>query len=419
MEQYQRDAITLMKSALRTYSYTLLVMTMRARKTHTVLTTLAELDASKVLIVCPPQVIPVWEKHLTWEGMERVTDVEIVSTAMLRRRTTTAKYNYLVVDEVQDFRHNSIQSRNLRKISKGCKYKVGLTGTLFNKSLMELYVPLSILQPPNGEDTPLYNTKSKARWNIKWGVVEGYRSRFPSYKINPHLEQRFYQELKKFTYIKDPKIVRRPELIQVPYDLSKQQENICTALDERAIFQVAGHTVWPDNALSAAHINNKKRQVCSGFLYDEERTLIIPSAKWVTLVALIGRLRKGGEMPCIVWYNYQQELNYLCSVLAHLGSVCKFKRGKDFAAGGPDFILCHPRSAGAGVDLSFANTSIYVSITDDFVNYKQSEYRTADQLGTHKNNYVLVAKGSIETQKFRKLQEKDRAYSKVYEEGEQ
>ena len=419
LSSYQHDAIAHMGGALDQYGYALLVMTMRARKTSCVLETLHKRGVESVLVVCPPNVIGVWEKHLRAYDKSFSLAFELVSNGLLSRKSSTTPREYLVVDECQDYREYSKRTRSLLKLAKHSEYKIALTGTLANHSVLEMHYTLRVLQAGRGHTTPLYNCGARERWVSRWGVADNVMSKYPTWYLNSYAEKEFYKELKKFAFILDPQNVRRPKLERVYYDLTEEQKRVCSDLSAGVTFMLSGVEVMPDSATTKAHTNSKMRQVCSGFMYYLDQVLSVPTLKWVRLTHLIYALRIKGEWPLIIWYLFSEERNILQSLLQTFGKVQEFNAQTPRSAlkSGWDFLLCHPKSAGAGLDISHAAASIYTGVSDDFINLKQSEYRIVDQTGSDKTNYFLTGRDSIEEKRFISLHKKEVEFNRIYTKG--
>lgn len=419
---YQDDAVAKGVVCLKERGYFLLVMTMRAGKTYCVLRMAQAMSLKRVLVICPPNVKAVWEEHVRALPEPKLPYVEVVSQGMLSYKTSKTPNDLVIIDEVHGYRENSKRSQSMATIARHAKYRIGLTGTVCNRSVIELYRPLKIMQDRDDKTQPLYNTGAETRWRNRWALCENPRSDYPRFILHPLCEKAFYQELKQIAYIKDPGHVQRPELVKVPYELTDYQRKACKALEKRVPFELRSYfgltdpIVCLDKELGPAHIISKQCQVCSGFLYMGDKVGHFPTSKYYKLLELVETL----PGTVLIWYNYTEERTILQCVLSSVGRVVTFRTGtplKTLLDQSPRFILCHPKSAGAGLDLSFASASIYLGISDDFINLKQSEYRISDQLGTLKKNYFMTARNSVEEDRFHTLAAKEKEYLKIYQLG--
>ena len=415
LSPHQHMAVERGQTCLSSYAYFLLVMTMRAGKTIAVLSLIEQREYARVLVTAPPNVISVWKKEIEKFFPQLRDKISIVSHHLFARKTTKEKFDCLVIDEIHNFRASSKRTETILQVAKNCRHKIGLTGTVCNRSALELYFPLKIMQRKD-KNQPLYNTNAIQRWRAKWGFCPDPHSPFPTWQINPFAEEVFFTELRKISYISDPGHIARPELKKVFYNLTEKQRYLYNAILKRKSF-VWDNKPWQfEEALGGAHINNKLRQICSGFLYIDDSTLQVMTKKYIAMFETI----KKTSGTILIWYNYAEEKAKVLYLLTFLGKVLEFKRGmtaEKIKQEAPRFVVCHPKSAGAGLDLSFASASIYLGVSDDYINLKQSEFRTADQLGTVKINYFLTARYSVEESRFQTLALKEREYQKIYAKG--
>ena len=89
-----------------------------------------------------------------------------------------------------------------------------------------------------------------------------------------------------------------------------------------------------------------------------------------------------------------------------------------FESGRVKYLLCHPASAGAGIDLSFADASLYVGVSSDYVNLKQSGYRIVPQgEAAQKTNYFLLCPG-VDRWRWQRYLQRERNFEQFYLRGE-
>ena len=406
---YQEQAISHLRKAVTNYGYGFLNMTMRGRKTRTVLHTIERLGGDKVLIICPPAVKETWESEIKAMEMDYL-ERHIVSRDILSYKSTDHKFDWLIVDEIHDFRDWSKRSKSLYKIAKNCKKRIGLTGTPFNNSILEYFYPLKILS--HGKFCKFKYSTNADKWNKYWGYTDNPMSDYPTYLLKLEKQEEFYKLLLEVAFILDPKRVRPPKLKPLWYQLTEEQKTLISDLRRGRDVKFATRTLPPVGEL--VHRNNAEAQICSGFMYTKKGTNIITvycrSQKWEVLRDLLNRL----EGRCVLWYNYTAEKEDL---LALVPEAKVFKPGKKMTVY-PARLIAHPKSAGAGIDLSSYDYSIYVSLTNSYVSHRQSEFRIADQEKTIKTNYVLCCRDTVEEARLRKLYNREREHIEFYLRGD-
>ena len=405
MYQYQKDAQGFGYRALQKFGYFLLAMTMRARKTRTVLGIIQGYGSKSNIVVCPPKVIDVWKKEIEAVGMD-LDDFAIVSSSMLSRKEIVSPCTFLIIDEIHNFRDNSKRSKSILATAKKAQYVIGMTGTLFDKDELELYRPLKILG--KGVERGLVFS-NEVRWRDRWGECENPYAKFPSYNLKPSKKSSFYDELKKFCFIHNPGKVKQPDLVSYRYDLLDIQKKLIEVVKNRVDLRYRGDIVYARKGPS--DVNNTVYQICSGFIYEDDKVLKVDTLKWRALRDLVdGITGEDKDVKFLLWYRYTQERNMLLKMFPNVGVF------PDDVGFSPRFLVCHPRSAGAGVDLSEYGVGIYCGMSPEFVNMKQSEFRIAGQDGVEKKNYVLVS--SAELRAFNSWRKKEKSYNEFYVKGD-
>lgn len=407
LKDYQHKAIHKLSNSLEKYRYGFLFFPMRGRKTRTSLYIIKKLSAKvevkTVLVLCPPAVISTWHKEITKvQGLEGLS-IHVDSIGKLSRKSLAKGFDVMVVDEVHNFRSWSKRSQSLARAAKKCKYRLGMTGTPADSSLLELYVPLKCLCAK--DKGPLAYTNSR-QWRNDWGLCDNPYSKFPKYELNESKKDLFYQELSKISYIHDPDMVAPPEMEIVDYDLLPEQRSVIRAL-KRGSTECNGEKITLRKEVVA--INNACVQICSGFLYERDKTLFFKTNKYRAILDLVNKIQ--GKV--VLWYCYNEEKLRLSQIFPH-GVV--FSPGQVI---GEDVrvVICHPLSAGAGIDLSQFDASIYCSVGKGFVAHKQSEYRIAGQDKVAKINYVMCARQSIEMRYIKSMARKEKEFVEFYKRG--
>lgn len=421
LRDYQRSLIPMVDAAIsKGLYYFLIVWTMRAGKTHAICKVLHHMHRNKPdtvgRIVCPPGVIKTWEQELAEcqvPGKWSVISNGLLSTRSIKEGLTS---DCVVVDEIHEYKNYSKRTRSLLKLVKHSKFRLGCTGTVCDRTVLELYYPLRVLANLQRGQCNDFVSRTRELWEKDWGICRNPRSTHPEFVLRDDLKSKFYGELRDFSNIHDPQNVRCPDLETVRFTLTPQQKLTIGKLHTRSTCVVGGVEYVTKANQSLSQINNKCKQVVSGFMYIGDTQVKLLSNKWYALLKLI---RNKKLRNIVVWYWYDEERETLRRVLSNVGKVAIYKEtGLDqLRSGDADFLLAHPHSAGTGQDISFAQAGVFVSVPTDFVAFKQAQYRIADQAKTHKVNYVLLSNAEVCSKVWERYWEKEREFHSVYELG--
>lgn len=151
----------------------------------------------------------------------------------------------------------------------------------------------------------------------------------------------------------------------------------------------------------------KLRQLASGFIYDEEGSLVwLSDFKVREAVKLFESLPK----PVVIFSAFVPELLAVHDELSSLGYDVGLLYGKikkklrpdqlrAFQAGQLDAIVCQERAGGVGVDLWKANSAICMSINHSYIDWDQMLSRLDSKAKEKPSRmYYLSASGSIDTE---------------------
>ena len=136
----------------------------------------------------------------------------------------------------------------------------------------------------------------------------------------------------------------------VPVALDAKAKRAYDKLERDMLLQVDEATI---TAQSAAVLNGKLLQLCSGAVYDENSQVVeVHACKLEAFLEVVERLH--GE-HALVFYWFQHERDRLAEVLKGSGLRVRVYRGAEDAAawnaGEVDLLLAHPASCGYGLNL--------------------------------------------------------------------
>ena len=360
------------------------------------------------LIIAPPKVVPVWYEHLRLVSAENYT---IVSSGILSPREETVDgklkkvyhpkltallsktFDGIVIDEIHQYRADSSRTKVVKKLTRNVPFRLGLTGTPFDKDLNEIFYPWMML-----DSGDLLGT-NKATFHKAYCMKDDPYKKFSPWVFQPGKKEILLTALKPNIDRHFPDSIKAPNIKLHQFGLTQEQEEYVEDLregNEIPFFQ------GDDIEFSAGVIREKVFQVCSGFLLhtiyyderDEKGTKIvkrgITTRKWIKLRRLVRKLEGRG----VIWVRYVEEYNYVLDTLKDYrikkysaSNLEALKKGK------LDIIVAHPRSAGVGVDISCADWAVFVSETPSNIDQSQARMRLSRVDGLdEKDLHYLIPK---------------------------
>lgn len=399
--------------------YANVIWKMRSGKTLAICTFLSEHVGENlaVLVVCPPAVVEVWEKHWAITKREYSPTITIMSTGKLKdyAEHNRTEYDVVVVDELHQFRYHSARYQALQKLSKESVFRIGLTGTPVDSHLSEMYYPLTWLS--KGMFFGEYITKAVFQSTYCYAVSPhlGTKSKF---EIRDDIREEFMKAIYDVSSVWEDEKVIPPDHEQVVYPVTPKQRRLASLLSDGK-FKVFYDEYGIEFAgMEVAHRRDKTRQLFGGFLISDLRVTVpdvCVSWKWWHMAKLISKI---GATRLVVWYRYVYESTLAKETIERVfgvrvemftqANLTKFNGDKI------DVLLCHPLSAGAGIDISHAEKTIFLSPTPNYTALTQAFYRLADRVGNKKKAYHLIADHSVDKSGYDKIWEKDSVTNEIY-----
>ncbi len=353
----------------------------------------AEIKGKPTLVVCPPNCIHVWEKAT--DELDIKIPIKIISSGSLRNKEKTLAiikegYKILIVDELQQYRAWSSQTQNLYRIRKTVENCYGLSGTPFDKNYDEFFYPLLILD----KGDLCGRNRGSFRDNVCTMEMRGNR---PVYKMREEYEKPFREKIREFSMSHLSDKMNFPEVEEIFYELTEEQEFFMENLDVRnkkkePIPQINGHNILLESGTHA----NKQMQVTSGFyIMDDKIHRGISTNKFEVLKNLFEEKIKGQKT--IIWVRYKEEYKEVLKCLNGIRSgTYSTKNLEKFWKDELDVLVCHPRSAGCGVNISVAQNAVYITESNSNVDAMQASARLNVYEGEKKKTvYYLVANTSV------------------------
>lgn len=263
-------------------------------------------------------------------------------------------FDMVVIDESSSFKNpQSKRFRALRRVRKLMRRVVILTGTPGPKGLLDLWSQLYLLDQGERLETTLGRYREKyfspgARrghvvfsWSLKPGAEEAIHTRISDICISMRTED--YLDLPPITFNRVAVTMNRKE--RRLYDALKR-DKVLTMLEGKELDSaVVGAT--------AAALSNKLLQMSGGAVYDEDGGVVHIHDRKLDALGELVEAAQG--QPVLVFYAYKHEAE---RIKAKFKDAVALDRSADTVAtikawngGDIPLLLCHPASAGHGLNL--------------------------------------------------------------------
>lgn len=433
MYAYQTKGVNFIKDKKRCA----LFLDMGLGKTATTLTAISDLlttsDVKKVLIIAPLRVAnTVWKQECyKWEHLQGL-DVKIC-TGSLSERTraiegehdiyvinreqvewlvkhkSTWDFDAIVIDESTSFKNSSSKRfKALKKVALKTKYLVLLTGTPSPQGIIDLWAQLYLIDGGarlcRSKTNFLNMYFNQDYFGYTYTPIQG-ADRIIKDKIKDVCLTMLSED-----YLELPEVIYSTEYVELPSSVARKykelkEEMVLTLSEEIDI-------VSP----SAAALNNKLLQMCSGALYDEFSNYHVLHDEKIK--ALKDLVENNPNENLLVAYNFKSDKDRLLK--AFPDAVELDKQGKvldDWNKGKIKMLIAHPMSAGHGLNMQYGgNTLVYFSTGWSLEYYQQFNKRLHrnGQKNTVKIIHIVV-KGGVDEAVMTALSSKATTQAKLLE----
>ena len=430
LHEYQEYA----KTWIVEHSHCGLLLDMGLGKTLTTLAAIDEIEnifceGNKILIIAPKKVadetwsaeIEKWGFEFTYskvlgstkkrlEALEKEADIYIINREnvvwLVEHYKSKWPFTFVIIDELSSFKSSkSKRFRALRKVRPKIKRFVGLTGTPAPNSLIDLWPQIYLMD--GGERLETSQTKFKDRYfrpDKQNGPI------VYSWALRPNAEEEIYQKIDDICIS-----MKAKDFLNLP----PRTDNIVTIKlsDMRAYKQFEKDLVLEleDQEVTASNsavLANKLLQMANGAIYDDEKNVI--SIHDDKLEALEDIVEDSQGQPILVFYQYKHDLERLKKKFPQaeeLTTVDKWNSGKI------PMLLCHPQSAGHGLNLQKGgHIIVWFGLTWSLEYYQQANARL-DRQGQTEPVIIhhLVAEGTVDEKVLSILQGKEKNQNALLE----
>ena len=399
-------------------------------KTITALFRVAELykegKIENCLVICPKPVIGSWEGDIpvvdqyhgtSLKNVIKVTNYEQLLTKNGKKKYLDKKWDCVILDESHYIKNRSAKrTKACLQLGLDAKYRYILTGTpVANGQLENIYSQFTFLYPYKNKQW--IHSKIFGTWT---DFTKEYCLLNQWYQPYKYINVDKLQDIiSKYSYR-----VTKEECLDLPEKLPDKIFEI--ELKEKAIYKelmkhstVEKFDLLADNSLSRMA---KLRQVCSGFLNVDDKTIDLKCEKIKILDDFISDFDK----KLVIFYEFNYSFEKICKLLekkkikyVYLNGKQKDKLVWKEFQNNPEVqvIVCQYRSGNAGINLYEADTIVFYEPTLSSNILEQARARV-DRIGqTSKPSYIFfLTKGTIEEKIYKSLSEYNDFSEKLFEE---
>lgn len=385
----------------------------------------------RILIVCPLSIIgPVWEQELhKWSSYRLINlrtnknimtgpGIYIINYESLKNldKNFIDSIDFMILDESSKIKNINAKvtkfligqpSGSGLHLCDSIKHKLILTGTPAPNNLLE-YWPQVRFVNKDIFDTNFYAFRNTYFYNpnnlsFVWAAKKSTRENITNL-------------LKQISYVADKNTcLDLPDQVFITrnFDMQESQKNIYINMLRHNIAEIQNKKILSPNQLAKIM---KLRQITSGFIFDEQGFISnISDSKLDLLEDLIQEL---GNKQLIIWAVFNYDIERILKLLSKLSISSRAINGLTSQESRQEYIekfinnkiqalVCHPRTAGYGLNLTNCSYNIYYSLDYSYENYKQSLDRTYRIGQTNKvSYYYLIANNSIDALIYKALMQK-------------
>lgn len=383
-------------------------------------------EATKVLVIAPLRVAgDTWSRECEkWLHLKKLTISKVLGsekerkTALYKKadiyvinrenvawlvKTKEWDFDTVVIDELSSFKSPSAKRfRALKKVRHKIKRIIGLTGTPAPNGLLDIWSQIYLLD--GGERLGRTFTGYRSRYFHPQKYINGG---IPAdYAVNEGGEEKIYEKIsdicismKALDYLKMPECI----LNKVEVNLSEKEMRLYRKLERDLLLPFEDSDV---DAANAAVLANKLLQMADGAVYDE-----FNDVKYIhdrKLDALEDLIESANGKPVLVYYAFKHDRDRIrarfdAGEINTSEDIEKWNEGKTRTA------LCHPASAGHGLNLQYGGcTIIWFGLTWSLELYQQANARLWRQGQNHTVViHHILTKDTIDERVMKALENKD------------
>ena len=289
-------------------------------------------------------------------------------------------FDGIVIDELSSFKSSKAKRwRALRRVIPSARYVYGLTGTPAPNGYIDLWPEIYLLDRGErlgrtlGQFRNRYFSPGAHKGHIvyDWRLKPGAKKEIDRKLADLCLSMQAADWIKLPDRTFNTVWVRLDKKERGIYDRMQRDKIIPILRDAVATGEDYDSVIVADHA---AALSNKLLQMANGAVYDEDRSVLrIHDRKLDALEEIIEAAH--GE-PVLVFYNYKHDLDRIRERLSQArtlespGAIEAWNRGEI------PVLLCHPASAGHGLNLQFGgHIAVWFGLTWSLELYQQANAR--------------------------------------------
>lgn len=391
-------------------------------------------DATKVLVIAPLRVArDTWSRecekwaHLNGLVISKVlgsekerkmalykrADVYVINRENVEWLVKTKEWDFdtVIIDELSSFKSPSAKRfKALKKVRHKIKRIVGLTGTPAPNGLLDIWSQIYLLD--GGERLGRTFSGYRSRYFHPQKYINGG---IPTdYALNEDAEEKIYEKISDICIsMKALEYLEMPDCIfnKVEVELLEKEMKLYRKLERDLLLPLEDSDV---DAANAAVLSNKLLQMAGGAVYDEFSDVQrIHDRK---LDALEDLVEAANGKPVLVYYSFKHDKDRIQERF-NAGEINTSEDIAKWNAGQMQMALCHPASAGHGLNLQDGGcTIIWFGLTWSLELYQQANARLWRQ--GQKQTVVIhhiIAKDTIDERVMYALEEKDTSQAALIE----
>lgn len=310
-----------------------------------------------------------------------------------------APFQVLMIDESSRAKNNKAQvTKALIRFSDQVEYVYLFSGTPAPNNKLEYWPQVRMVSPRLFGDR-FYSFRNRYFYPTGYG----------GYTWEPKSDKE--EEFKEILSMCSSAVKKKDVLVDLP-ERSVMTRAVTLSKDEQSVYRSMLNEMYvmiEDEEITAANAavkSSKLRQICSGFLIDEDKQVKqVGKSKTSELMDLLDDI---GDRPVIIWTQFQHEAETIYLALRKKGKLVGRVDGtvsqgsKDafilgFKNGAYQYLVAHPRSMGHGVTLTNCTDMVYFSLSYSLEEYLQSRdriYRYGQKNAC--SYYFLTAVGTVE-----------------------
>lgn len=318
-------------------------------------------------------------------------------------------FDSLIIDESTAFKHHtSARSKAAKNASKMFQYREAMSGTPNPNSVTELHHQALLLD--NGER--LGTSFWKFRQVVQTPEQVGPQPQHIKWVDKDGSEEAVFDLLRDITIRHKLTGVPGNHTYPVIFDLPTKVRRQYQEMLETAITMTNEGKII--TAVHAASLNQKLLQIASGAVYTgtDSEYAALDDGRAELVMDLVDARRD----PCVIVFQWRHQREALMTAAKKRGFPMDYIDGtvhsdrkraqivEDLQAGKLRGIIVHPQSAGHGLTLTRAKTTIFVSPTYNAEHYKQVFHRIVRATQTSETETIhVVARGTIDELVYERL----------------